>query len=106
MNKRVKQLVNQIKEYLIKTYGEKIKQVIVYGSYVRGEATKDSDIDVLVVIDDTLNPFEIRKSVSDIIFDILLEKGELISVIAVPETLFKNYKSPFILNVKQEGMVA
>jgi len=29
--------------YEIKTYGEKIKQVIIYGSYVRGEATKDSD---------------------------------------------------------------
>lgn len=106
MDKRTKQLVNQVKECLVKMYGEKIKQVIIYGSYVRGEATKDSDIDVLVVIDDTLNPFEVRKNLSDIIFDILLEKGELISVIAVPETLFKNYKSPFILNVREEGMVA
>lgn len=106
MDKRTKQLVNQVKECLVKMYGEKIKQVIIYGSYVRGEATKDSDIDVLVVIDDILNPFEVRKNLSDIIFDILLEKGELISVIAVPETLFKNYKSPFILNVREEGMVA
>lgn len=106
MDKGIKQLVNQIKECLVKMYGEKIKRVIIYGSYVRGEATKDSDIDVLVVIDDTLDPFEVRKNLSDIIFDILLEKGELISVIAMPETLFKNYKSPFILNVKKEGMVA
>jgi len=106
MDYRVKQLVNQIKKHLIKEYGEKIKQVIIYGSHVRGEATKDSDIDILVVIDDSLNPFDVRKSLSDIIFDILLEKEELISVIAVPETIFKNYKSPFILNVKEEGMMA
>jgi predicted nucleotidyltransferase len=105
MEHRVKQLVNQIKKYLIKEYGEKIKQIIIYGSYVRGEATKDSDIDILVVIDDSLNPFEVRKNLSDIIFDILLEKKELISVIPVPETIFKDYKSPFILNVKEEGMV-
>lgn len=106
MNYMVKQLADQIKKYLIKEYGEKIKQVIIYGSYVRSEATKDSDIDILVVIDDSLNPFDVRKNLSDIIFDILLEKKELISVIAIPETIFKNYKSPFILNVKAEGVAA
>jgi predicted nucleotidyltransferase len=105
MEHKVKQLVNQIKKHLIKEYGGKIKQIIIYGSYVRGEATKDSDIDVLVVIDDSLNPFEVMKNLDDIIFDILLEKKELISVIPVPETIFKDYKSPFILNVKEEGMM-
>jgi predicted nucleotidyltransferase len=105
MEHKVKQLVNQIKKHLIKEYGGKIKQIIIYGSYVRGEATKDSDIDVLVVIDDSLNPFEVMKNLDDIIFDILLEKKELISVIPVPETIFKDYKSPFIMNVKEEGMM-
>ncbi|MFZ2070949.1 MAG: nucleotidyltransferase domain-containing protein [Halobacteriota archaeon] len=105
MEHKVKQLVNQIKKHLVKEYGGKIKRIIIYGSYVRDEATKDSDIDVLVVIDDSLDPFEVRKNLSDIIFDILLEKKELISVIPVPETIFKDYKSPFILNVKEEGMV-
>ncbi|MBI4722577.1 MAG: nucleotidyltransferase domain-containing protein [Candidatus Stahlbacteria bacterium] len=106
MDNRVKQPISQIKKYLIKKYEDKIKQVIIYGSYARGEATKDSDIDILVVIDDSLNSYNVRKSLSDIIFDILLEKKELISVIAVPESIFKNYKSPFILNVKEEGMIA
>jgi len=105
MDKRINQLVNQLKEHLIKIYGEKIKHVILYGSYVRGEATRDSDIDVLVVVDDSLNPFEVRNSLSDLLFDILLEEGELFSVIAVPEHFFENYNSPFILNVKGEGVV-
>ncbi|WXG41511.1 MAG: nucleotidyltransferase domain-containing protein [Candidatus Freyarchaeum deiterrae] len=104
MDKRVKELVNQIKEYLIKTYGGKVKQVILYGSHVRGQATKDSDVDVLVVVDDFLNPSDVRERLGDIILDILLEKGELISVIVVPEHFFKNYNSPFLLNVKEEGV--
>ena len=106
MNESTKLLVNQIKEYLIKMYGGKIKQVILYGSHVRGEATRDSDIDVLVLVDESLNPSEVRKSLSDLLFDILLEKGELISVIAVPEHFFENYNSPFMLNVKKEGVTA
>jgi len=106
MDERVRQLLNQIKENLIKLYGEKIKEVILYGSHARGEATGDSDVDVLVIVDKSLNPFEVRKALSDLLFDILLEQGELVSVIAVPENLFENYNSPFVLNVKKEGVVA
>jgi predicted nucleotidyltransferase len=105
MDQKIKSLINQIKTHLIKMYGEKIKRVILYGSYVRGEATRDSDIDILVLVDESLNPFEVRESLSDLLFDILLEEGELISVIAVPEQLFENYNSPFMLSVKNEGVI-
>jgi len=88
MDEKIKHLINQIKAHLIKMYGEGIKKVILYGSYVRGEATRDSDIDILVLVDQSLNPFEVRESLSDLLFDILLEEGELVSVIAVPDYLF------------------
>lgn len=106
MDERIRHLVNQIKERLMKMYGEKIKQVILYGSHVRGEATRDSDVDILVVVDGFLNPSEVRKGLSNLLFDILLEEGELVSVIVVPEYFFENYNSPFTLNVKREGMTA
>jgi len=106
MDKRIKSLINQIKSHLLKVYGEKVKKVILYGSYVRDEATKDSDIDVLVLVDESLNPFEVRENLSDLLFDILLEKGELVSVIVIPERLFESYNSPFMLNVRKEGVVA
>ena len=106
MDENIRHLTNQVKECLIKTYGEKIKQVILYGSHVRGEATRDSDVDILVVVDGSLNPLEVRKGLSDFLFDILLEEGELVSVIAVPHHFFKNYNSPFMLNVRKEGVTA
>jgi predicted nucleotidyltransferase len=106
MDQKIKRLINQIKAHLMKMYGGKIKKVILYGSYVRGEATSDSDIDILVLVDQSVNPFEVRESLSDLLFDILLEEGELVSVIAVPEDFFENYNSPFMLNVKKEGVTA
>jgi len=106
MDQKIKTLISRLKMHLIKMYGGKIKKVILYGSYVRGEATRDSDIDILVLIDQPLNPFEVRESLSDLLFDILLEEGELVSVIAVPEHLYENYNSPFMLNVRKEGLVA
>ncbi|MGQ4876378.1 MAG: nucleotidyltransferase domain-containing protein [Promethearchaeia archaeon] len=104
MDKKIIQLANQIKKFLIKVYGDKIREVILYGSHVRGEATKDSDIDILVLIDDSINPFDVRKYLSDLLFDILLENGELISVVVLHENFFKKFNYPFMLNVKKEGI--
>jgi len=104
MNKKIRSLVEGIKKQLIKIYGDGIKQIIVYGSYARGKETKDSDIDILVVIDDNLNPTEVEESIDSLLFKILLEEEELCSMIAIPERIFKNYRTPFLLNVKKEGV--
>ena len=104
MDRRIAQLANQVKNHLIERYGDKIREIILYGSHARGEATKDSDIDLLVLIDDTIDPFEVRRSLSDLLFDILLEKGELVSVVVLPKTFFENYNYPFVINVRKEGI--
>ncbi len=104
MRDKIIQLVRRIKNYLIERYGEKIKDVILYGSYARGQFTENSDIDIFVLVDDTLNPFEVRENLSDLLLDILLDEEELISVIVLPENFFENYNYPFMINVKKEGV--
>ena len=103
MDDKILQLVRRIKNYLIERYGEKIRDVILYGSYAREQFTENSDIDILVLVDDTLSPFEVRKNISDLLLDILLDEGELVSVIVLPESFFENYNYPFMINVKKEG---
>jgi predicted nucleotidyltransferase len=104
MDQKIERLVDQVKAYLNERYGQGIKRVIVYGSLARGEATKDSDADVLVLVDQSLNPREVEDSLSDLLYDIVPNEGELVSVIAVPEERFENYNSPFMLNVRKEGI--
>jgi predicted nucleotidyltransferase len=100
----IKDLAEEIKKFLIEKYDNKIKQVLVYGSFARGEATEDSDIDMAVIVDDNVNTEEVESELSDFLFDILLERKELISVVAIPESIFESYRSPFILNTKAEGV--
>jgi predicted nucleotidyltransferase len=104
MDQKVKRLVDRVKAHLHATYGEGIKRVILYGSHARGEATKDSDVDVLVLTDPSLKPSDVRKSVSDLLFDMLMNEGELVSVIVIPEDFFEDHNLPFMLNVRQEGL--
>ena len=90
MDQRIVRLIDRIKAHLSQTYGDKIKRVILYGSYARGEATKDSDVDVLVLTDPTLKPSEVRENLSELLYDMLLEEGELVSVMVISEELFDN----------------
>lgn len=100
----IKDLAIEIKRFLIDKYGDNIKQVIVYGSFARGEATEASDIDMMAIIDDSINAVDVENELSDFLFDILLDRKELISVFAIPESIYNNYNSPFILNTKAEGV--
>ena len=104
MDDRVMGLVRRVKEFLAQRYGGEIAQVILYGSQVRGEARESSDIDLLVVVREPADPREVRESLGDLLLDILLEEGELVSVIAIPKDHFDHYNSPFLLNVKGEGV--
>lgn len=101
----IRDIIAEIKSFLITKFTDGIKQVILYGSFARGEATDDSDIDVAVIVDDELNNDKIETSLEDLLLTILLEKKELVSVIIIPESRFNNYKSPFILNTRKEGVV-
>ncbi len=105
MKAKVKKLVQEIKVYTKQVYGEKIKQVILYGSHARKTATHESDIDLLIIVDESLDPFEVRRQLGDILWDLFIDTGEFISVVVLPEEFFINYNSAFILNVKEEGIV-
>ncbi len=104
MDPKIKRLVDQIKAYLNERYGQGIKKVILYGSYARGEATEDSDVDVLVLADPSLKPSDVRESLSDLLYEILLDEHELVSVIVLPEDHFESRNLPFMLNVRKEGV--
>ena len=51
MPKLVQDLINQYVSAIRNIFGKHIKQVILYGSYARGDFHKDSDIDIMVLVD-------------------------------------------------------
>ena len=59
---------------------------------------------MLVLVDPFLNYREVDDSLRDLLYDMLLEEGELVSVIVIPEDHFENHNLPFMLNVRKEGV--
>ena len=41
-------LLEELKNKLIKIFGDKLKRIIKYGSYARGENHEGSDLDIMV----------------------------------------------------------
>ena len=78
---------------------------MVYGSFAKGEADEESDVDIAVVVADKLSPNKVEKNLDELLFQILMEKSELVTVFVIPESKFDTYKSPLILNIKEEGVL-
>ena len=101
----IESTLRRIKEHLNSVYGDKIKRAMVYGSFAKGEANEESDVDIAVVVADELNPNNVENSLDSLLFQILMEKSELITVLVIPESKFNTYNSPLILNIEEEGVL-
>ena len=49
--KNLKIVFSKVTKEMKLIFGEKLKAVIVYGSYARGDYNEDSDIDIFVLVD-------------------------------------------------------
>lgn len=101
----IKALSKELKASLIELYGEKLADLILFGSYARGDFHRNSDVDFMVVLNDNNIKFgeEIIK-IGEISNNIALKYD--ISVSAKPTTLQKIQNSDlfFYRNIRKDGI--
>ena len=99
-------ILNEFKRELRDLYGERLTDVILFGSYARGEAHVDSDIDVMVILRGEVAPGREIDRMIDIITELNLKYGVLLSVVPIAEEKYLRRNSPLLLNVRREGIPA
>lgn len=106
IEKAINDFVNKVNELL----GNRVKKVVLYGSYARGDFNEDSDIDIMILTD--LKDDEIslyRRKVSDIAYDIEMYNNFDLVINPLLKNIDKfNYWGealPFYINIKKEGVI-
>ena len=97
-------ILKKLKKDLKAALGEKIGNLILFGSYSRGDNTEYSDIDLLILVNSRLTRDETRK-VDDLIAGYSLEHDVVISGLVYPIETYQRFNTPFLLNIKEEGIV-
>ncbi len=106
MSETVQQLMRQLKKGLSALYGPRLKGVYLFGSWARGEAEADSDVDVLIVLDRVGNyAVELDRS-SGLIAELSLEYDRSISCVYVSEERWSQEQTMFLINVREEAIPA
>ncbi len=103
---RIREILKEFREEIEKLYGKRLKSIILYGSWARGDATEDSDIDVVIVLEREVIPGKEIDRMIDIITDINLKYGVLISAYPISEKDYSTINSPLLINVRREGVPA
>lgn len=90
-------------------FGDKLVEVILFGSYARGDYDKESDVDVTILADisqgsETSYYPQIVKAMGEI--DEEFEYSVLLSPVVISSQLFDEWKNdlPFYKNIVSEGV--
>ncbi len=91
---------------LQKSFSPHLEQVILFGSYSKGEALSDSDIDILIIISD--EDFSLRRAIISLSAEIFLQYAVDISpkVLSLHDfELARKKNNLFIQKILSEGEI-
>jgi predicted nucleotidyltransferase len=99
-----REILQELKEGLQNRYGKKLKGVLLFGSYARGEEKVGSDIDIAIILDDFSHACTEIERTGDIASSISLKFDTLISLVPIKEKDWHKRKTTLISNIKHEGV--
>ncbi|MEA3365229.1 MAG: nucleotidyltransferase domain-containing protein [Candidatus Hydrogenedentes bacterium] len=101
---QLEELLRVCKQKLSAHYEEQLQGVVLYGSAARGEASAESDVDLLVLLEKPVDYFEELEILIDLLFEPQLEFGVHISARPADTADFEAGIIQLYRNARQEGV--
>ena len=101
-----RKIIMELVKGILDIMEHQIVRIILYGSVARGTNTRESDVDVALLIHGNLTG-EIEDKLSDFIVDMNLKYDTVFSVIDIDYENFRKWEkvTPFYQNMEKEGVV-
>lgn len=105
---QLNKITSQIVEAYRYIYGQSIKNIVMYGSFARGDFDDESDIDFAAIVEGERQALQKQlEKVWDKASDIGLEYDAVVSPVVIPYEEFLEYKDklPYYRNIDKEGII-
>jgi len=97
--------LRQLAEVLRATCGDRLRQILFFGSRARGDYSAESDYDCLLVFDEVTAA--VKSTLDRLAAHWLLERGIVLAWVAVSEADLERLRyEPFLQNARREGIAA
>ena len=103
-------IVQSVKDDALRIFEKKLLKIILFGSYARGDFCSDSDVDIMLLIDDS--PEGINKYFDEVIklssrLSLENEDCTTVTLLMQDKDTFNNNVaiSPFFRNISDEGII-
>jgi len=103
---KIKELLARLRRGLEHLYGERLAGVYLFGSFARAEATPESDVDVLIVLDEVTDYGQEIEHTGNLISELSLEYEVSISRVLVSSSAWRHRDSPFLSNLRKQAIAA
>jgi predicted nucleotidyltransferase len=98
-------LLRDLRGRLEDLYGERLHAVVLYGSYARGEATPESDVDVMVVLEGEVDAWAEIQRMAKSALEVELEYEEMVTLYPVSQGDFDQASQSVLMRARREGVL-
>ena len=103
MSMRIQAIVRETEDTLRGIFADRFLGLVLFGSHARGSAVKGSDIDLVLLLRGSEGLRE-RGHYTAAVAELSLRHDTVISLVPMDIEEFRNGKTPFLLNVRREGI--
>jgi len=104
MKSDIQNILVELRHRFEAIYGDRMVNMLLFGSQARGDATVDSDIDVMVVLKGPVKPGDEIARTGEVSAEISLKYDVVISCIFMSAERYATGRNPLIINVHREGV--
>ena len=97
-------LAQRAKAGLQSIYQARLRDVLIFGSRARGEASAESDLDLLVVLDVVDSPFDELRCMDELLWRLTDDSGITVSALPVAADAFEAPSSPTLIRARAEAI--
>ena len=99
------QIARDVAGDLRRLYGDRLRSVLLFGSWARGDAHPESDIDLLVVLDRVDSVWDELRRMDPVLWRHSFENDTVVTALPVAERDVEERKRPVLVRAQAEGLL-